>query len=167
MKIKALVAGVVLAGVGAQAMAATDGTYGATSQGQAIITATVGNMVRVSAVQDVTLTAAGGWVGTGNACVFNNVGGAYNVTLSTANPSLPGEFNLTGPGGAQLYTVNWNGVASASGTAQAAAGATQVADCGAPGNTNASYTISAAGSIGTVLPVNGVYTDTLTILVAP
>lgn len=168
MKIKALVAGVALAAVGGQAMAATDGTYGATSQGSAIITATVGNMVRVSAIQDVTLTAAGGWVGTGNACVFNNVGTAYNVTLTTANPTAtPGEFSLAGPGGQQVYTVNWNGVAAASGTQQGSTGATQVADCGAPGNTNASYTVSAAGSIGTVLPVNGVYTDTLTILVAP
>lgn len=162
MKIKALVAAVALGTMAGSAMAATDGVYGATSTGSAIITATVGNFVRISAVQDVTLTALGGWTATGNACVFNNQGASYNVTL-TGN-GVGGAFDLAGPGGAQAYTVTWNGTGATSGTAFAAAGASQVADCGAPGNTNASYTISSA-TVGAALA--GVYTDTLTILIAP
>lgn len=76
-------AGVLFAG---QAMAASDGTLGATSTGTSLVSLTINDRVQISSVNDIAL---GAYAGTGTMsgqstyCAHRNGGGNYTVTLTT------------------------------------------------------------------------------------
>ena len=75
-------AGVLMAG---QAMAASDGTLGATSTGTSLVSLTINDRVQISSVADIPL---GAYIGTGTMtgqstyCVHRNGGGNYQLTLT-------------------------------------------------------------------------------------
>lgn len=177
MKIKALVAGVVMGGLMAgTAMAATDGAFSVTaSQGTSVITANVGNLVRITGLDDLLLApdALGDYVGTDTICVFRNGGDLrdYNITID----SVEGSFIVDdGLGNTMPYSVAFATAAAATHTGTY--GATETmglsssndVQCATSPNTvvNASFTVSIPAATVT-LATPGSYTGTLQLTVEP
>ena len=169
-----LLATVIAGLISTSAMAATDGTIGATSTGQIDLNLEVLDSVEISALNDVDFGTYGGTdVGDINAgdayCVFVNGGDDYTITPTSAN----GTFALDGVLGDSInYTVKLAGAAT--GAASAAAVGYNVAsatfsgssarDCGSADN--ASVDISIAESEIRAASTD-TYSDTLILLVSP
>ena len=94
---KTIISSAVLAGLmSGGAMAASDGTAGATSTGTTDISLEVTDLVQISNVSDIALGAYGGTgplVGESEHCVFRNGGDAYTVTLTSST----GSFTIASP----------------------------------------------------------------------
>ncbi len=98
------------------AFAATDGTPGATSTGNADINVTIEPFVNIRGLDDMTINIAAGDINESapnnrageavtNFCVFSNVtsAGNYTITPTSALAGTGGNpFGLTGPEGSQL-----------------------------------------------------------------
>lgn len=174
MNVKALVAGVALATVAGSALA-VDGSFGTTSQGTTVITANVGNLVRITNIDDpITLApnAGGDLVYTDTICLFRNGTDNQNLNLTFSSLNGAGTFEVAdGVNPNIAYTVDVvAGALSAAiveNTATLATGSTDnTPACVASGGNNASYTLTIPlATIQTA--VAGTYTDTLTILIAP
>lgn len=112
-------AGVLFAG---QAMAASDGTLGATSTGTSLVSLTVNDRVQISSVADIAL---GAYAGTGTMsgqstyCVHRNGGDDYTLTLTTNEAAYQVASASTGDTIAFTVLVDDDNDASAGGAALA------------------------------------------------
>jgi len=172
---KTIMAGAALAAVaGSLAVAATQGTPGATSTGTVDVRADKRPAVRVSGLNDIEFAASATTPAAlaDPVCVFSNPG-QYLIQASSANADGTA-FRLKDAGTNYIrYSVRWYDAATAgtavdltSGTTSAAiSGADQTSTACGGGNTarievsldDATYTAAPAGS----------YSDTLTLLVTP
>jgi len=174
-----LMLGAALAGAlaGSPALAATQGTLGATSTGTVTITASVPNRARITGLTDVTFasqdpnTAASS---AQNVCVWSNTATkAYTITASgsgTANA-----FTLSNGSSTAAYSVEWAATSGqTSGTALTAATASASLTSGAVNQTCSSAPTASATllvkmatvDLGT-MSAGSNYTGTLTLLVTP
>ena len=175
MKTHNKVLATVIAGLfSSAALAATDGTMGATSSGQIDINLEVLDSVEITALNDIDFGQYGGTdtgdINAGDAyCVYRNGGDGYTITPSSSN----GKFALVGVLGDEInYSVKLNGAAtgaaSASAVAYNSASATfsgsSARDCGA--TDNASVDVSVTESDLRTASTD-TYSDTLILLVSP
>lgn len=162
--------------MGSAAMAATQGTLGATSSGTSVVSISKGHLVRISDIADFTFGAQTSTPAKSNdnICIYST-SGSYTVTASSANGS-GSLFRMADSGATNFvnYTVEWNNAASGtSGTAltNTVASATQTgADTSSTtcsGSTNARLFVQVDNTTFTAAPSGVSYTDTLTLLVAP
>jgi len=155
------------------ALAASDGVLGLNSTGTTDISITKGDQAMITGMADIALAA---WTtsdpapaGTATACVYTTTG-LYQVTTSSLNAAGVDYRLFDGGTDYVVYTVEWNdGVAGLQAMTQGTAMVGQVGDaaqqnCG--GATPA--TVSVDITVGEIngAPV-GVYTDTLTVVIAP
>ncbi len=156
------------------AYAASDGTLGLTSTGTTNISITKGDQALITKLTDINLGAwtAGAVTGVSNACVYTTTGG-YSVTATSANVGATSTFRLfNGTAGYITYTVQWqdNGGTydpTAYNTALIGqAGDNTAQDCGGAAATNAKVQVNITNAQMTAA-ANGVYTDTLTLLITP
>ena len=150
------------------------GPLGATSLGSFDIDVTVADQIQINGLADITGAYVPGsdFTGTSPACVFRNGGsGDFEVTMSSDNGLVTGEFRLNGPGGFVDYTVEYDDGASGNITMAHATldntnftNANNVLNCASGPIGAISITVPNAnlGAVGA-----GSYQDTLTILVAP
>jgi hypothetical protein len=175
MKTRNKVLATVIAGLfSSAALAATDGTMGATSSGQINIDLEVLDSVEITALNDIDFGQYGGTdtgdINAGDAyCVYRNGGDGYTITPTSSN----GKFALVGVLGDEInYSVKLNGAAtgaaSASAVAYNSASATfsgsSARDCGA--TDNASVDVSVTESDLRTASTD-TYSDTLILLVSP
>lgn len=156
--------------VSASAQAAQDGTLGATSAGESIVTVIKDNAVMITDVADLDLgtlsSTATDLVAFDDVCVFNST-----ATYEIAVTSTSAAFELSdGLAGTIPYALTWaddSAVPSALtyGTTSAGLiGDRTSTNCG--GGTNATFTVSVlAADFNNAAP--GTYTDTLTLTISP
>jgi hypothetical protein len=175
MKTRNKVLATVIAGLfSSAALAATDGTMGATSSGQIGIDLEVLDSAEITALNDIDFGQYGGIdtgdINAGDAyCVYRNGGDGYTITPTSAN----GKFSLVGVLGDEIdYTVKLvgaaTGAASASAVAYNTASATfsgsSARDCGATDNASVDVSITES-DLRTAS--TDTYSDTLILLVSP
>lgn len=178
---KKLIALAVAAGVGVSgvAVAATNGTIGATSTGTALVQVIIPSLIRISVATDVLFgtygtdfaIGAGAVNQTGDACVSSNAG-TYTITASSANPDGVGAFRMKNTLNADLvpYTVSWAGVALTENTSNNNGGAGFARDNLGPGLDACVPVAKISAGINTAdleTVTAGTYEDTLTLVVAP
>jgi spore coat protein U-like protein len=159
----------------AGAMAATQGTSGATSSGSADITLTIANVIQISNMTDFTFTynGAGSTLSVSDPiCVYTNVtAGTFDVSATGTRTGDGGagngfiiDDNAVGTANTIAYTVGVNGTPLTAGaTAVPVAGAdTASATCA---NTMSSLTIAMAEGDVQAVPA-GTYDGTVNITVA-
>jgi len=173
---KLATAGVVtlLAVAGHQALAATDGTLGATSTGTSDVSLTINQSYQISGVSDLAL---GAWSGTGDlsgnddVCVYTNdasAGYQVNITNST------GSFTVANAGATASvpFAVKWNSTTGTSGNQAvtynsplAGTGAnTSSTNCG--GGNDANFEVSVLAADLSAAPADS-YSSTLSITIEP
>jgi hypothetical protein len=158
-----------LAGVAASSMAATQGTLGATSTGNFLITAVLQDLVQVSSLDDLNLgtyPGTGALSGSEGFCVYRNGTGAYTATLTGSGAASA--FTIASGANTMAYTVTYNGSAIITGgTTATQAGNSSVTDCGGANvANNATIAVNITQAVLQASPT-GTYTGTLTILVSP
>lgn len=150
------------------AIAVTQGSLGATSTGDLLISLDINSLVQVSNLGDIALGTYAGTdlTGTDNFCVYRNGVGNYAITMSGDG----GVFELSDGGINTLpYSVDFtNGATTAltstvALTAQTGANTTSTTCAGVD---NVAVAITVANANLAAAPA-GNYTGTLTILVAP
>lgn len=167
------------------AFAATQGTLGLSSTGTVDLSIPLGNVVQVSGLVDFALPlyvpGSGDVEATQEVCVFaNNTGGDYQVSTTSLNENA-GQWRLhDGLGNYLTYNVAWvdaiGGQTFADNTAGAwtSSGISPNQDNGnvldplcAIGTNSATLAVQVPelGNLDTA--VDGVYTDTLTIVITP
>ena len=95
-KLNTIVTGIAFAAsvFAGNAMAASDGSLGATSSGSSVVSLSIANRVQITGVSDIAL---GAWSGSGNLsgstnfCVYRSGGDNYSITATTDN----GAFAVT------------------------------------------------------------------------
>jgi hypothetical protein len=167
-------AAVLAAATVAPAMAATQGSLSSSaSTGTVLITATVNQLVRISALDDIPLGAYSGTAGLSGSdqlCVYSNTGG---YTISAHGSGAGSDFLLVGNSGTATvpYTVQWADAAPAetgnslsvnTAVSQSVSGVNPT--CG--GGNNATVIISVSGEALATAPADS-YSGTLTLTVAP
>ena len=160
----------------APAYAATNGSVGASSTGTSTVTAFVGSLVRVTAIDDLALgtwTGSGGLTTSDNVCVWTTTGG-YNVT-ATGSGGTGTDFELTnGASGTLAYSVSWDDTASSStlsamtpGTALTGqVSGANTTDCNAGASLSATVAVEVAEADLTAAD-SGSYSGVLTLVIAP
>ncbi len=151
--------------------AATDGTLGATSQGDFDINLSVGDLIQISRLDDVTLTYTPGSNATNSEdfCVYTNAAsGTYNVTATSANAAA-GVFRLASGANFIPYALDYETVTLTSGVNSNNGGAGYAANttsnnCGASDNATVDITVTEADIL---TQPSGNYSDTVTLLVSP
>jgi len=159
------------------ALAATQGSLGATSTGSVTITASVPARARLTGLTDVAFTNQDPAVAASNAqnvCVWSNTATkAYTITATgsgTGNAFTLANGALTTP-----YSVQWNatsgqtsGTALATGTASATltSAATQQSCTSGP-TSSASLIVGIATTDLQTMQASTTYTGTLTLLITP
>ena len=158
------------------ALAATDGTLGATSTGTTDITMQVDDAVMITGLEDMPLGAYTGTAALTGAtafCVYRNGTGNYDVTLTSANSTTTAFQAVNVDGDVVPYTVIYNdapipvgGTALASGVISPAPFVGNGASRTCGGADNASLQVTFAQTVLDAAPT-GSYSDTLTVLIAP
>lgn len=159
--------------VSAGAMAATQGTSGATSSGSADITLTIANVIQITNMTDFTFnyTGAGSTLSVSDPiCVYTNVtAGTFDVsaTGSRTDDAADTSFTIDNNGASAdtiAYTVDVNGTALTAGAAAVSVGGadTTSATCA---NTMSSLTIAMVEADVQAVPA-GTYDGTVNITVA-
>jgi hypothetical protein len=158
------------------AFAASNGSVGASSTGTSTVTAFVGSLVRVTAVDDLAL---GTWTGTGalettdSVCIWTTTGG-YNVT-ATGDGGGGSAFQLSnGASGTLDYTVKWDDAPASStlttmtsGTALSGqVSGANTTDCNAGASLTATVGVEISESSLTAAD-SGSYSGVLTLVIAP
>lgn len=164
---------VVSVALSATAFAATDGTLGTTSQGTTDISVTVGEMVRISDLEDF---AFGSYAGTGDLdsnddlCVYRNGGALYTITAT----SNEGAFTVKDGADSIAYSVQFNDQTGTNGevslTYNTASGTqsganTQSANCATGGKSANVHIVLTEAAVQAAPP--GSYTGTLILTAAP
>jgi hypothetical protein len=172
-----LVGGFAVAVVSATpAIASTDGTFGATSQGTVVISATVPGRVKLTKLSDVTFTNVDPSVAASdaqNVCVWSNTAGR-KYTIAATGSGASNAFTLAAGSSTVNYSVQWaqtsgqtSGTALTSGVALANQSSAAVAqDCGGAGATSASLVVGIAATELQSMTAATAYTGTLTLLVS-
>lgn len=170
-------AAVTLAVASGNALAATDGTLGATSEGTVLISASVPSRARLTGLTDIAFTnqdPTSAASAAQNVCVWSNTATkAYTITATgsgTANAFTLGNGALTVP-----YTVEWNGssgqtsgTALATGTASASLISTATHQtCTAGPSSSASLIVGMSTTDLQSMEAGLNYTGSLTLLVTP
>lgn len=163
--------------VSVPAMAATQGTLGATSTGTVAISASVPNRARITGLADVAFTNQDPGTAASNAqdvCVWSNTATkGYTVTASGSGAS--NAFTLAGGSSPVPYSVEWSasagqttGTALTAGTASAGlvSTATQQICATGPADTASLIVGISTADLGTMEAATS-YTGTLTLLVTP
>ena len=155
--------------VSGTALAATDGTLGATSSGSSVVTIIKDNAVQISDVNDLDLgthaTLAADATASDGVCVFTSTS-AYRVTAS----NVSGTFALVDGANSIAYSLTWAVGAGApvtmvNGTAiTSLSGDNTSLTCGGATNSTFEATVTSA-AFNAAAP--GTYTDTVTLLVEP
>ena len=172
----ALLVGVfVVAGANASpALASTDGSFGATSQGSVAISATVPGRVKLTKLSDVTFTNVDPTLAASNAqnvCVWSNTA-SRRYTINATGSGASNAFTLAAGTNTVPYTVEWaqtsgqtSGTALTAGVAllNQSSGAV-MQDCG--GGASASLIVGIASSELQGMTASTPYTGTLTLLVS-
>jgi len=161
----------VLGGASSVAFSATDGSLAATSTGDFDINLTLGSLIQISSLDDMTLTYTPGAAATNTEsfCVYTNAAsGTYEVTASSANENA-GAFRLANGGNFIPYTLEYDTVTLTSSATNDNGGAgfaanTAAADCGGAEPVDAVVTAAEADILA--VP-SGTYSDTVTLLVEP
>ncbi|MCP5396119.1 MAG: hypothetical protein H6918_05195 [Sphingomonadaceae bacterium] len=161
-----------------QASAATDGTLGATSQGNISINASVPARARITGLADVSFLNQDPTISASDAqdvCVWTNTAsGTYQITATGSGTG--GAFTIQETGGDTVaYTVAWNSTAGqTSGTSLAAGTAssslTSVAthqSCTTGPANSASLIVGIANTELSTMLASTTYSGTLTLLVTP
>lgn len=162
-----------LLSLSASAMAATQGTSGATSSGDADITLTIANVIQITNMDNFVFnyTGAGSTLSVADPiCIYTNVtAGTFDVSASGSRTDNPADDSFTiDNNGASAdtisYTVDVNGTALTAGAAAVSvAGAdTTSATCA---NTMSSLTIAMVEADVQAVPA-GTYDGTVNITVA-
>ena len=171
----ALIASAVAVSTSSVAIAATNGTMDATSEGTSLVTIVKQNSVQITNVNDLTLgkhyALTADVVAADDVCVFSSTA-AYSVTMTSTSGTGASFAMSDGASALMPYSVEWTGngvVDPAPVLSGTVIGTTFVGDPLSPncGNgTNASFevTVTAADFNASI---NGSYTDTLTLLVSP
>jgi hypothetical protein len=171
-----LIAATLVGGFSTSAMAASDGTLDATSQGSVEISASVPNRVRLTGLDDVAFTNQDPSTAASNAqdvCVWSNTGGGYSITATgsgAANAFTLANGSLTVP-----YSVAWNSSAgqttgTALTTATPLASLTSAATnqlCASGPSSSASLIVGISSDDLQTMQGGLSYTGTLTLLVTP
>ena len=155
------------------ALAATDGTMGATSSGTSDISLTVNDRVQITSVADIDLGAyggSGGMSGLSAFCVYRNGGNDYTLTLTADTGDFELSSATTGDSIAFAARVDddtdaSDGLAAAYGVASGALTGSASINCG--GADNASLHVSFAESDLQAVSSANDYQATVTILVTP
>jgi hypothetical protein len=160
-----------------EAMAASQGSLGATSTGSVSISASVPNRARITGLSDVAFTNQDPAVAASNAqnvCVWSNTATkAYTITATGSGTASA--FTLTNGTTTVPYSVEWasstgqtSGTALSTGTASASLTSTATNQTCASGPTASASLIVGitTANLGTMSSGSS-YTGTLTLLVTP
>lgn len=157
------------------ALAATQGTLGATSTGTADITMSVEDRVQVTGLDDMLLGTYGGsgdLFSEMSFCVYRNGTGLYDLTVSSNNQSGSNEFRASDGLNFVVYTVLFDEDNTAADGDPIASGVQELDLVGhatstsCAGSENASVRVTFGEAALQAAPA-GSYTDTLTFLVEP
>jgi hypothetical protein len=177
---KVLIAAAIATAFGAQgAMAATDGTLGATSTGTSLVSLSISQLYRISGMTDF---AFGAYSGTGaltanhDVCVYtNDATRAYHVVVTDNSGMSATNFSVQNAGATAdiAYAVKWNSGTGITGnaavtynTALAGTNANILSsDCTTGGN-SANLEVDFAAAALQAAPA-GSYSATLSVLVEP
>lgn len=156
------------------ALAANQGTVGATSQGSAVVNLSIADLIRISDMNDFAL---GSYSGTGdldandNVCVWRNkTGGSYKVTATATE----GAFKIKAGAEELAYSVFFNDQTGTSGeiavayntvTATQTGANTQSASCATGGLSSNIHIRILESALQAAQP--GAYTGTLIVTVEP
>lgn len=158
------------------ALAATQGTAGATSTGSVSISATIPGRVQISGLTDIALGTVNPTAAASQAedvCVWSNTSGrVYNVTASGSGAS--NAFTLTDGTNVLPYAVEWaatsgqsSGTALVSGAALGSLASTATSPTCSAGPTASASLIVKLSAANLQAAVASAYTGTLTLVVAP
>lgn len=159
------------------AMAATQGTLGATSTGSVVITASVPNRARITGLNDVTFTnqdpntAA---TSAQNVCVWSNTA-TKGYTITASGSGATGAFTLANAALIVPYSVQWaasTGQTSGTALSNGISSATLIStatnqSCASGPASSASLVVNIGTSDLGGMQAATSYTGTLTLLVAP
>jgi len=174
---RGLLAGCAAVLVHGSAVAATQGTLGATSTGSIAIGASVPNRVQLSGLTDVSFTnqdPATAALNAQNVCVWSNTSTkGYNVTATGSGTASA--FTLSSGALTVPYSVQWSqssgqtsGTALATGTALTGLKSTATsANCSSGVTSSASLIVSMTTANLQTMQAATTYTGTLTLVVAP
>ncbi len=169
MKLARIAVVAYIAAMTGNAVAATDGTLGGTSEGTAVINISKQNAVKITNLDDINLGTFGSLTatttGADDVCVFSSTGG-YGLVMTSANDGF--SMAATGTTTTIDYSVEWEANLTSDLTYNSMLpgliGDSSDVDCN--GQTNATFTISIEpNAFNAAEP--GSYTDTLTMLVQP
>lgn len=172
--LKPLGVALLLLGATSLSMAATQGLLGSTSQGNTLVTLTVGSLVQITDISDIPLTDNQDGTADGSAsaiCVYSNTASNQYQITATTDAGTPGVFNLsdTTTSLVQLtYNATWDDgagsgtVALSSGTPASPFTGFATTNCGGAGT--ATLAISVPDT--TTVPAD-TYDDLLVLLVEP
>lgn len=157
------------------ALAATDGTVGATSTGTSNISVNVPDLIRISGLADLALgsySGSGDMSGADDICVYTNKApGNYFVTASGSGAA--NAFTITNGTNTIAYNVFFNDTTGTSGEVSLASGVKSAQQTGA-NTTSASCGGSSSANFHVVVPEAniqaapaGSYSGTLTLVVEP
>lgn len=163
--------GALVLGAGS-AVAATDGTLGATSTGNLNVILGVPDMVKITKLNDINLGTYAGvnMVGSDDVCVYHNGASTYNITISGTGPANAlqlknGSATATIPFTATYFDgVSTSAVVPAVALTNRQNASTTSMSCS--GGTNASMNVSVQSVDIESAPVD-TYTETVTMTVAP
>jgi hypothetical protein len=161
-----------------KAMAATDGTLGATSTGTSAVSLTISPLYKISGIADIALgsySGTGALTGNDDVCVYSNGGTTYHVKVTDDTALSSASFAVEDATHTfQIpMTVKWNSATGTTGNA-AVAYNTQLAGTGA----NTTSSDCSVGGNSANLQVNldatalqaapaAAYSSTLTLLIEP
>lgn len=151
------------------------GGVGGTEDGTGFFTInlTIVTLMQISGLNDLVMppfTGANNLVANDSFCVYRNSTGTYSATLSGSGTG--GAFTITNGTNPIPYTVTWNDLtATSTATANVALTGRQNVfylntDCNAGANNNGTAEVTILATDLSIVPM-GIYTGTLTILVAP
>lgn len=159
------------------AMAATQGTLGATSTGTVAISASVPNRARITGLSDVAFTSQDPNTAASNAqnvCVWSNTA-TKGYTVNATGSGASNAFTLANSLLTVPYSVSWNassgattGTALTAGTASAGlvSTATQQVCSSGPATTSSLIVAISTADLGGMQAATS-YTGTLTLVVTP
>ena len=165
--------------VSAPAVAATDGSFGATSTGTVGINASVPGRVRISKLSDIDLTNLDPTVAASraqNVCVWSNAASRrYSITATGSGAGNAFTLDAVGAPAPVPYSVQWSatsgqtsGTGLSTGTALGALTSTAInSDCSSGPATTASLIVGMSTSTLQSMTSGLVYNGTLTLMVAP
>lgn len=162
---------------GSPAMAATQGSFAATSTGSVAISASVPSRARITGLQDVAFLnqdPASAAAAAQNVCVWSNTAsGAYTITATGSGTASA--FTLTNGLATVPYSVEWaassgqtSGNVLTAGTASSSltSAATNQTCASGPAASASLIVKIASADLGNMVPGSN-YTGTLTLLVTP